>query len=997
MAMGLRPLSIRRPAPRPGRLPGRLSGRLSGRLARNGWRAALAALALAVVASLIGVPAARAEVEHPRQQWLRDSTAGLFLHWGMFTAPIHLDCAQWEHDVDAGGWTADYWVDEARKLGASYIVLATFHSRLGYARPWPSKIPGSCAPQRDYLGELIQAGKAKGVHVLLYVTDDPQWNMEKGVETLDSAAYSAYKGKPVDLTTRQGFGQFSYDLFFEVMANYPDLGGFWIDNDNEYWEQNHLYEQIRQLRPSWLLSNNNEDTAIMDTVSNEQKTGMTPPYDYPAAVTVPMPRLTEADYKLPTTGEWWFDGGNHPVDVRLSTGRYITNAGSSIKSLMAETAMVNGKFPQPQVDFNNFMAQWTPPIRASLQGTEGGGYLHGGMQPGFWNDGAHGVVTVEPGALTQYVHVVTAPRTDMVRLRDNGYPVFGVTDLRTGERMNFTQSGGYLTILGIHNWDTYDTVFKVQTADQAFFYNQSGLRASASSSADGHPADALVDGDFQQYWDSGAQLPVSVTLDLGSRRLATYLAINEREWSPTYARETFGRPEDSARIKDYRVLVSNDGVDWRPARTGALRTARGVQFIDIGFQFARYIKLEVLNTWAGPQAPTFVNRLRIDEIRVAFGYPFSFGTPMPLEAEAQRDDNSREVRQDLCLACSGSLQVVGLGRGLARTLTYHDVMVPAAGTYRLEVDHTAPVPTTLSVSVNGGAAIDVPVVADRPDVPAASAVAVPLVAGANTITLFSTAPRGPGIDRIAIAPLPPASYVPKTTLTVEPGGLQWLGPGQQSIRVSAKLRLDVDDAIDQVRLVPVVPPGWSIQGDPATAATMRLGQMLEASWTVTSPPGQDVGSVRIPVTATFQLLGRPLQTSKNVSVALRPADRVFMREAEDSRNALGTAGITSCGLCSGGQKVRNIGGSPDAFVLFGDVTVDRAGEYTLFIDCTVNGTRSFFVSVNGGTPVEVSATGVGNNTPQTSTVRVTLAAGANTIKLFNDKASTPDLDRISLG
>jgi len=29
------------------------------------------------------------------------------------------------------------------------------------------------------------------------------------------------------------------------------------------------------------LSNNNEDTPIMDTVSNEQKTGMTPDYDYP--------------------------------------------------------------------------------------------------------------------------------------------------------------------------------------------------------------------------------------------------------------------------------------------------------------------------------------------------------------------------------------------------------------------------------------------------------------------------------------------------------------------------------------------------------------------------------------------------------------------------------------------------------------------------------------------------------------------------------------------
>ena len=214
---------------------------------RAGWRAALV---LAVTAGLIAAPAANAQVQHPRQQWLRDSTAGLFLHWGMFTAPRHLDCAAWERDVTEGGWNPDYWVDEARKLGASYIVLATFHSRLGYARPWPSKIPGSCATERDILGELVNAGKAKGVRIILYMTDDPQWHSEQGIETLDSAAYSAYKGQQVDLTTRDGFGMYSYDLFFEVMENYPGLAGFWIDNDNAYWERNDLYEQIRD-RHRW--------------------------------------------------------------------------------------------------------------------------------------------------------------------------------------------------------------------------------------------------------------------------------------------------------------------------------------------------------------------------------------------------------------------------------------------------------------------------------------------------------------------------------------------------------------------------------------------------------------------------------------------------------------------------------------------------------------------------------------------------------------------------
>ncbi|MFF1900331.1 alpha-L-fucosidase [Streptomyces sp. NPDC058206] len=952
-----------------------------------------------MAAALLGAPAATAEVQHPRQQWMRESTAGLFLHWGMFTAPRHVDCEAWEHDATAGGWTADYWVDEARKLGASYIVLATFHSRLGYARPWPSKIPGSCSTERDFLGELVNAGKAKGIKVMLYMTDDPQWHNEvPGVQTLDSDAYSAYKGEKVDLTTRDGFGRFSYDQFFEVMENYPDLAGFWIDNDNEYWENHHLYEQIRAKRPSWLLTNNNEDTPIMDTVSNEQKTGMTPAYDYPSAAFTPMPRISEGDYKLPTSGDWWYDGKDHSVDFRLSTGRYITNAGSSMKSLMAETAMVNGRFPPSQQEYNDFMADWTGPIRSSLQGTEGGGYMYGGMQPGFWNDGAHGVVTVGPGARTQYVHVVTRPGTDLVRLRDNGYRATKVTDVRTGKVMAFSQSGGYLTILAIADWDPYDTVFKVETdGRQQSYYPQNSLRATASSAATGHSAADVVDGSHENYWDSDGKLPASVTIDLGSRRKATSLAVNQREWSPTHARSTFGRPEDSARIKDYSVSTSDDGRHWRTVRTGALPSARGVQFIDIGERTARYLKLEVRNTWAGPQAPDFFGRLRIDEIKVAHGAPVSGSAQVPLEAESRSNDRDGGVRASACVACSGSSRLVGFGGGARNSVTFRDVTAAEAGNYRLQFDHTAGSATSLSVRVNGAAAIDVAVPAGNPDVPGSTAVSVPLVAGANTVQVFSRAARGPGLDRIAVGPLPPTSYVPKTTMTVDPHGLQWVGAGQQSIKVTAKLRLDADDILDGVRLAPKVPAGWSVEGDPATASSMRLGETLEASWTLTSPPGADVASTTVPVTAAFLTLGTPHEVTQSVGVRPRPADRVFMREAEDSRNTLGTAGLTGCSPCSGGEKVRNIGGSAAADVRFPDVTVDRAGTYTLFIDYTVNGDRSFLVSVNGGAPIETAVSGIGNSTPATTTVPVTLAAGANTIRIYNDEESAPDLDRLSLG
>lgn len=567
------------------------------------------------------------ELFDPRQKWLRAATAGLFLHWGMRTVPEHQDGASWEAAVTDGGWSADYWVAEARKLHASYLVLTTFHSRLGYARAWPSRIPGSARTQRDFLGETIAAAKAEGLHVILYMTDDPQWHDQGGFEQLDSAAYSAYKGKEVDLTTRMGFGEFSFDNFVEVMDGYPDLAGFWIDNDNEYWEQNGLYELIRNKRPEMLLSNNNEDTSIMDTVSNEQKVGMTPPYDYPAAVWTPMPRIVEADYKLPSKGSWWFDGSDSDVDLGLNVGRYITNAGSSIKSLMAETAQVNGRFPDKQEAFNDFMAGYLPPIWESISGTLGGGYMYGGLQPGAWRDGAYGVITIsESDPFRQYIHVTTRPTTDVLMLRDNGYRIRRVSELRTGKRLSFTQRDGWVSITGITDWDPYDTVLTVLTGDREGFYPQGSISSTASAGAAGHGGENVTDGSFLTWWDNDTNLPVSLTLDLHGRRPVTFLAVNQRENSPTYNRETFGRKEDSARIKDYQVHISDDGADWgAPVLTGVLESARGVRFIDLDVPDTRFVRLTVDTTWAAETVPNFYRKLAIDEIRVGFRSPAGQG------------------------------------------------------------------------------------------------------------------------------------------------------------------------------------------------------------------------------------------------------------------------------------------------------------------------------------------------------------------------------------
>ena len=626
---------------------------------RTRLAARLAVMAAVLSTLLVGFapPPAHAELFSPRQTWLRNATAGLFLHWGLRTtrtdptAPPfkNTDCAAWEAEVTNTGWSADKWVSAALKLHAQYLVLATFHSRLGYARPWPSQIPGSCSTKRDFLGETIVAAKAKGLHVLLYMTDDPKWFWE-GLQPatpapdpndltrpswFDSAAYSAYKGQAVNLNTRPGFGQFSYDNFFEVMHRYPDLGGFWIDNLNQYWLDNHLFEQVRALRPEMLLSNNNEDTPLFDTVSNEQKTGMTPPYDYNSALWTSMPRLTESDYKLPTKGNWWYDGdqpghaGSAEVDYKLSIGRLISNVGASSKALEAETSKENGDFPPNQAAFNDFMSSYLTPIWESVSGVEGGGYMFGGLKPGAWNDGAYGFTTIsKTDPDLHYIHVIDPPTTNTLRVRDNGYNIKRVTDVRTGQKFHFRQSAGTVTIEGVTNWDPYDTVLRVETNGRFGIYDKAPVTASTSSSAGGHDASALVDSDYLTWWDNNGTMPATITLDLGRVTKVAYLAVNQREWSSTQPRKSFGHLEDSARIKAYGVDVSTDGVTWTTViGCATMPTARAVQFVDLNVDKARFVRLTVTSNWSSPTLPEFYNKLKIDEMWLGREYPNGGGTP----------------------------------------------------------------------------------------------------------------------------------------------------------------------------------------------------------------------------------------------------------------------------------------------------------------------------------------------------------------------------------
>src|SRR2546421_11407309 len=125
-------------------------------------------------------------------------------------------------------------------------------------------------------------------------------------------------------------------------------------------------------------------------------------------------------------------------------------------------------------------------------------------------------------------------------------------------------------------------------------------------------------------------MPVTINLDLGKVTKVAYLAVNQREWSSTQPRRSFGHPEDSARIKGYAVDVSTDGTTWSTVIACAtMPSARGVQFIDLAVRRARFVRLTVNSTWAAANLPQYANKLRIDEMHVGAFYPRGSTAPVP--------------------------------------------------------------------------------------------------------------------------------------------------------------------------------------------------------------------------------------------------------------------------------------------------------------------------------------------------------------------------------
>jgi hypothetical protein len=159
----------------------------------------------------------------------------------------------------------------------------------------------------------------------------------------------------------------------------------------------------------------------------------------------------------------------------------------------------------------------------------------------------------------------------------------------------------------------------------------------------------------------------------------------------------------------------------------------------------------------------------------------------------------------------------------------------------------------------------------------------------------------------------------------------------------------------------------------------------------TATPGGPTPSATPRPTATRTPTPRPTAT---LSPTPFPGGNSY--EAE-SGALYGAAAIASCSNCSGGQLVGYIGNTSGNYVRLNNISVPSTGDYPMQIYYLVDGTRTFYWDVNGVGGGSVTVSGTSWTTVLNVGVTVTLNAGGNNLRFYNNSAYAPDLDRIVVG
>ena len=239
--------------------------------------------------------------EDPREanlRWFKDAGYGLFIHYGLYsllekgewvqlqdTIPV-AEYAKLKDRFTAEQFDADKITDIAIKAGMKYITITSKHHDgfcLFKTEATDFNVMNSPAG-RDLIGELYEACKEKGLGLFLYYSYAADWKhpyfypREAGWRS----ARPAYREPQPEYTYQKEedfkkYIQFAHQQLTELLSQYPDIAGIWLDPIMGYYSRPDLfpidstYALVRKLSKHALISFKQGANGTEDFVAPERE------------------------------------------------------------------------------------------------------------------------------------------------------------------------------------------------------------------------------------------------------------------------------------------------------------------------------------------------------------------------------------------------------------------------------------------------------------------------------------------------------------------------------------------------------------------------------------------------------------------------------------------------------------------------------------------------------------------------------------------------------
>jgi alpha-L-fucosidase len=498
------------------------------------------------------------EEHDARMEWWRQAKFGLFIHWGVYAVPAgsygdNSGYGEWiMHNAkipvkEYKGFAKQFnpvkydpnaWVKVAKDAGMRYIVITAKHHD-GFAL-YPSKfsswnVADATPYGKDLLGPLVEASKKQGLKIGFYYSQSQDWVNPGGAkkrykegEGWDDAQlgdFDDYLEKVALPQVKELFNQYPIDMFWW------DTGSLMNEERARPFAEAIPFER-------GILSNNRLGGGFAGDFGTPEQ--FVPATGY------------QGDWETCMTmnGHWGYNAADNNwksteelihklIDICAKGGNFLLNIGPTAE----------GEFPEQCIERLQEVGAWLDVNGESIYGTTRGPFTYL----------SYGAATRKGNKV--YVHVFDWPGNGKlnVPLRSGVKSASLLVTPDKPLKIN-VESERIVIDLPKQAPDLIASVVVLELNEEpeAVPIASAGKAINVSSSAVGHPAECITDGNPIKYWEADeADTAAWMEFDLGKPTLISAFAVDEPDKWPRYRQNIQIKLETSNGWKD---VISSETV-----------------------------------------------------------------------------------------------------------------------------------------------------------------------------------------------------------------------------------------------------------------------------------------------------------------------------------------------------------------------------------------------------------------------------------------------------